>query len=156
VGAVTIRLGTTADLDVICAQRRAMFEEMGIVPRVPHDESIAAFGAWASPRMDRGEYVAFLACDADQVIAGAGLWLMDWPPTPQSVATRRGYVLNVYTRPDARGLGLARQLMDAVTRHCLALAIDIVTLHASDAGRHLYETLDFVPTNEMRTVLDPS
>ena len=29
-----------------------------------------------------------------------------------------------------------------------------VDLHASDAGRHLYETLGFEPTNEMRLRLD--
>jgi hypothetical protein len=28
-----------------------------------------------------------------------------------------------------------------------------VTLHASDDGRHLYETLGFEPTNEMRLKL---
>ena len=153
---VTIRLGTAADVGLISAHRRAMFEDMGIVPRVPHDESIAAFAAGVAPRIERSEYVAFLACEGGEVLGGAGLWLMDWPPTPQSVVERRGYVLNVYTRPGARGRGIARRLMDAVSRHCVALGIEVVTLHASDAGRHLYETLGFVPTNEMRAVLESS
>jgi hypothetical protein len=32
----------------------------------------------------------------------------------------------------------------------------MAALHASDAGRHLYETLGFQPTNEMQLRWDPT
>ncbi len=101
----TIRLATDADVELICVQRRAMFEDMGLEYRVGQRESITAFAEWVRPRIERGEYVGFIAERSGSAVAGAGLWFMEWPPTPQSLGTRRGYVLNVYTRPDSRGQG---------------------------------------------------
>jgi GNAT superfamily N-acetyltransferase len=151
--APAIRLATVDDVPVICAQRRAMFEDMGIRPRVPHDQSIPAFAAWVTPRIASGEYLGFLTERAGQVLAGAGLWLMPWPPTPHGIAQRRGYVLNVYTSPAARGRGLARGLMESTLTRAAAEGVEVVTLHASEAGRPLYEAMSFVATNEMRLIL---
>lgn len=151
--APAIRLATVDDVPVICAQRRTMFEDMGITPRVPHDESIPAFAAWVTPRIASGEYLGFLAERAERVVAGAGLWFMTWPPTPQGIAQRRGYVLNVYTSPEARGQGLARRLIESILTRAAAEGVEVVTLHASDAGRPLYEAMSFVATNEMRLIL---
>lgn len=151
--AVPIRLATTEDLQVICHHRRAMFDEMGLEPRVSHDESIAAFADWLLPRLVSGEYVGFLAEGHGRIAAGAGLWVMDWPPTPQSIVVRRGYVLNVYVEVDYRLRGLARRLLETAIAHAANQGLDVVTLHASDAGRPLYESMAFNPTNEMRLLL---
>jgi hypothetical protein len=47
-------------------------------------------------------------------------------------------------------MGLARQLMLLMIQWLKEQGFSSVSLHASDAGRHLYETLGFIPTNEMR------
>ncbi|MBI1739681.1 MAG: GNAT family N-acetyltransferase, partial [Candidatus Koribacter versatilis] len=64
--------------------------------------------------------------------------------------TRRALIINVYTEPEVRQHGLARQLMLLMIQWLREQGLYSVVLHASDAGRHLYETLGFVPTNEMR------
>ncbi len=63
-------------------------------------------------------------------------------------------MLNVYTRPDQRRQGLARRLMEVVLDSCRTLGIRTIILHASEAGRPLYEALGFEPTNEMRLLID--
>lgn len=133
-----------------------MFEDMGISARVPFDEAIPAFERWVGPLIESGEYLAWLAEDEGRVVAGAGLWLIAWPPTPQSLATTRGYVLNVYTLAEARGRGLARRLTETILAHCGSAGIEVVTLHASDQGRPIYESLGFAATNEMRINLELS
>jgi GNAT superfamily N-acetyltransferase len=49
--------------------------------------------------------------------------------------------------------GLAKSIMEAMISWCSEQGFAWVSLHASDAGRHLYETLGFTPTNEMRLML---
>jgi GNAT superfamily N-acetyltransferase len=58
--------------------------------------------------------------------------------------------VNVYTEVQWRGRGVARALMRTVMKWAEAQGTDRVVLHASDAGRPLYESLGFRGTNEMR------
>lgn len=152
----TIRVAVPADVEIICAHRRAMFGAMGSAR-----ERIAAmdapFARWLTPRLARGEYCGWLAENAHgTVIAGVGLWLVAGPPTPSDQSLQRGYVFNVFTEPDFRRRGIARQLMNTVMAWCRANEIRVIALHASDDGRALYASLGFEPTNEMRILLPTS
>ncbi len=89
----------------------------------------------------------------DFVVAGAGLWLMDWPAHMVGSSARRGNILNVYTEQEFRRRGLARWLVEAALHWCKANEIDFVILHASQEGRGLYESLGFQTSNEMRIKL---
>ena len=146
-----IRPAAVADAQTIVAHRRVMFFEMGYRDARWLDEMAAAFLPWLRRKMEAGEYLAWFAVAPDgSVAAGAGLWLMEWPPHVIGSGSRRGNVLNVYTEPPHRRRGLARRLMAASLDYCREHAVQIVILHASVDGRPLYEALGFQPTNEMR------
>ena len=49
----------------------------------------------------------------------------------------------MYTEPEHRRRGLARRLMAEMIAWCRAAGLGSVSLHASDAGRPLYEALGF-------------
>ncbi|HSB61454.1 MAG TPA: GNAT family N-acetyltransferase, partial [Vicinamibacteria bacterium] len=63
------------------------------------------------------------------------------------------WVLNMYTEPAFRRQGLARQVLEEILAWCREQGLRSVFLHASRAGRPLYESLGFEPTSEMRVVL---
>jgi GNAT superfamily N-acetyltransferase len=150
----SLRQASTADLDTLVLHRRAMFHDMGYADAAALDSMSAKFRRWLLERMDSGDYLAWLVSASDgSVAAGAGLWLMDWPPHMIGTGTRRGNILNVYTAEPYRRLGLARELMTVVLAWCRDNGIDTVILHASPSGRHLYECLGFQATNEMRISL---
>jgi GNAT superfamily N-acetyltransferase len=65
----------------------------------------------------------------------------------------RANILNVYTQPESRRNGLARKLLEHAIEWCRANKVSTVILHASEAGRPLYQSLGFKPTTEMRVVL---
>jgi ribosomal protein S18 acetylase RimI-like enzyme len=128
-----------------------MFADMGYTDQAALDSMAAKFLPWLQAKMACYEYVAWVAVTADDsVIAGAGLWLMDWPPHMVGASQRRGNILNVYTEPDFRRRGLARKLTVAAMDWCRSNGIDCVILHASEEGRPLYQSLGFQATNEMR------
>jgi ribosomal protein S18 acetylase RimI-like enzyme len=151
---ILICRAAVADAEIISAQRRGMFEDMGRGTPAELNAMVVAFIPWVADRIARGEYLGWFAkTAAGAVAAGAGMMLMDHPPSPIDLSGKRGYVLNVYVNPEFRRHGLARRLMATILEYCREQHIRLVELHASDAGRHLYESLGFKPTNEMRLSL---
>lgn len=144
-----IRPATPADAETIAQQRDAMFVDMGEdavkLARV-YDSSLA----WHRRALGSGLYTGFLAEANGEIVGGAGLLWQDLPPNPDTDLDVRGYVMNVYVRPDQRGQGLARRLLERVLEECEARGVTLVSLHASEAGRPLYEQLGFKPTNELK------
>jgi len=131
-----------------------MFHDMGYHDIAVLDSMMAKFLPWLEAKMVSGDYLAWLAVTAgDRVVAGAGLWLMDWPAHIVGSGARRGNILNVYTEPEFRHRGLARRLMEAAMDWCRVNRVDFVILHASPEGRGLYESLGFQASNEMRIKL---
>jgi GNAT superfamily N-acetyltransferase len=146
----TIRMATLADVALISHQRANMFIDMGMDP-APIRQMEQPFQMWVSDLMTKGAYYGWFAvADDGQVVAGAGLWLNPWIPSPQSPSGQRGYILNVYTEPEHRRQGLARRLVQTCIDDCRERGLSAVVLHASDQGRPIYERMGFKVTNEMR------
>ncbi|MBZ0294605.1 MAG: GNAT family N-acetyltransferase [Anaerolineae bacterium] len=150
----TFRHATSEDAELIAQQRRAMFTEMGFHDYI-HTEGIdEAFCDWVRPRLANEEYVGWFALAEDgSIIGGAGLWQRDGTPLAISLDTARGYVMNVYVDPEHRRQGVARGLMTLMLDWCHAHDLRAISLHASEAGKHLYEKLGFEHSNEMRVFL---
>lgn len=147
----TLRVSTTADLETLVAHRRAMFRDMGYSDELALDSMSEKFRPWLLEHMKAGDYRAWVTCDGEgRIVAGAGLWLMDWPPHMVGQGVRRGNILNVYTAENFRRRGLARYLMETILFWCGENGIDTVILHASPSGRTLYESMGFTASNEMR------
>jgi ribosomal protein S18 acetylase RimI-like enzyme len=152
----TIRQATIEDAELITQQRRGMFLDLGFADDDTMKRKIAEFLPWVQGKMAASEYLAWLAMADDQPVAGLGLWLIEWPPHLYGLARQRGYILNVYTHPDHRRKGLARELTRIAVDWCATHGIDFVFLHASPTGRLVYEGLGFQPGSEMRLRLPVS
>lgn len=150
----TIRQATLADVLTIVAHRRRMFEDMGHT-NSDSMETMDEIGAeWLRVRLANGRYQGWFAITPSRaIVAGAGLWLQDWPPNLFDQQPYRGYILNVYTEPDYRRRGLARMLVQTINGWCARQGMTTVSLHASAQGRPIYESLGFLPTNEMRLII---
>lgn len=137
------------DLEAVCVHRLRMFDEAGS----PHDalEAMAPeFRAWLEPRLRDGRYFGFAAEHAGSIVAGVGLMEIDWPPHPLHPRdARRGYVLNVYVEYAHRGRGVARALMAAADAEFRRRGLGYAILHATAAGRPLYERIGWAGTTEM-------
>lgn len=149
--ALVVREATPTDASVISQQRCLMFEDMGFSDHARLGDMRIEFEDWVSEKLAEGEYRGWLMTDPfGAVIAGAGLWIMEWLPTPVDLSEERGYVLNVYVRPEYRRKGIARILMQTILHWCRVHDIHTLSLHASPDGLDLYKQLGFQITNEMR------
>jgi GNAT superfamily N-acetyltransferase len=151
---IRIREATPHDLDHILHHRRQMFYDMGYHDAAQLDSMVATARSYFAQGLADGSYRAWLAEDGNRrVVAGGGIVTMPWPSHPRDPQTRRAMILNVFTEPDCRRLGLARKLMVTMLDWLRKENFGTVSLHASEYGRELYESLGFEPTNEMRMSL---
>jgi len=148
---IHFRVATPLDRDVILHHRRSMFRDMGEGTPAELDAMVADTAPWLEHALADGSYRAWLAhTTAGQVAAGGGVLVSRWPARPGDPNTRRALILNVYTEPEFRKRGLARQVMLLIISWLKEQGLRTVYLHASDDGRPLYAALGFQPTNEMR------
>jgi GNAT superfamily N-acetyltransferase len=151
---IVFRRVDLADANTIAKHRLSMFRDMGYRNEAELESMGEKFLPWLQENLKSGEYVGWFALsEGGVVVAGAGLWLLDWPPHMRGSNPKRGYIFTVYTEPQFRGRGLARSLMETTLRWCKDNGIDFVTLHASEQGRQIYAKLGFEPSNEMRIKL---
>ena len=152
--AFSIRETSPEDLEEILLHRQMMFYDMGYRDESALDRMIESSRPYIKRYLDEKSYRGWFAVAGDRVAAGAGVLITDLVSGPLSPEqTRRPYVLNVYTYPEFRKLGLARKLMQTAVDWCRSEGFKILWLHASDYGRPMYESLGFVATNEMKLIL---
>ena len=147
----TLRRATIADAALIAQHRHIMFADNNFADEARFAAMDAAFEPWVRQHLANGTYVGLFLEDegTHQVLAGAGIFFMEFPPHWMHLEARRAYLLNFYTAPEARGHGYANQLLRAAVHECRHLGIGVVTLHASQYGRPIYEKFGFTPSTEM-------
>ncbi|MGA2571890.1 MAG: GNAT family N-acetyltransferase [Terracidiphilus sp.] len=144
------RVATPNDAALIATHRKAMFAAMQSADEATLEIVRRNSEPWIVRMMREDKYLGWITSEEAQPVASAGLLILDWPPLPLDPSgEQRGYLLNIFVEPDFRKRGIAHELV----RLCLSEAdrrhIGVVTLHASDAGRSIYEGFGFRATSEM-------
>jgi ribosomal protein S18 acetylase RimI-like enzyme len=146
----TLRHATVEDAELITEHRHQMFADNKLATEARFKDMDEKFLPWIRERLADGRYVGLLLEDESthQVVAGAGIFYMDFPPHYFDVAPTRAYLLNFYTAPEDRGQGHAKKLLKACVDECCAKGVGVVTLHASRFGKPIYEAFGFKQNNE--------
>jgi GNAT superfamily N-acetyltransferase len=144
-GRVSIRAATPSDVATLLEFRMAMLAELNAAKAVPLPDPEALRDAnerWIGEHFGH-DFVAWIAdLDGGPVACAALMW-SPHPPGPGNPAGLEAYILNVYTRPEARRMGLARALMERLVEETRAAGVHRIWLRASDDGRPLYEAMGF-------------
>jgi len=147
----TIREAKPNECVIILHHRRSMFRDMGEGTVEELDRMVEVAGPWLARALADGSYRHWLTLDGSgRVVGGGGVLLCPWPANPKDPCTQRAVILNVYTEPEFRKRGIARQVMLTILAWVKEQGFHSVNLHASPDGRQLYEKLGFEATNEMR------
>jgi GNAT superfamily N-acetyltransferase len=152
---IKIREATPSESAIILHHRRSMFRDMGEGTATELDRMVEVARPWLMRALADGSYRHWVALDgAGRVAGGGGVLLCPWPANPKDPCTQRAMILNVYTEPEFRKQGIARQIMLTILAWARQQGLRSVNLHASKEGRPLYEKMGFEPTNEMRLWFD--
>jgi GNAT superfamily N-acetyltransferase len=154
-GNVLIRPAGRPDIATLLEFRLAMIDELrGDGPGAIGTEDMReASEAWIAAHLGR-DFAAWIA-DLDGVaVATAGVIWFEHPPGPLNPIGREAYLLNVYTRSEARRLGLARKLVQRIVEEARVAGVRRIWLRASEMGRPLYSELGFREANYLQLAPD--
>ena len=91
-----------------------------------------------------GTFVSWLALDGDNIIGTSGMSFVEKPPYFGCPTGRIGLLSSMYTNPDYRRQGIARELLRRVVEEARAYGCGTVQITASDMGVLLYSNFGFV------------
>ena len=94
--------------------------------------------------MADGTFVSWLALDGNKIIATSGMSFVEKPPYFGCPSGRIGLLSSMYTDPDYRRKGIARELLARVIKDAGEFECGTVQITASDMGVKLYSDFGFV------------
>ena len=94
--------------------------------------------------MAEGTFVSWLAFDGEQIIGTSGMSFVEKPPYFGCPSGKMGLLSSMYTDPDYRRKGIAKELLDRVVKEAKAYGCGTVQITASDMGVKLYSAYGFI------------
>ena len=94
--------------------------------------------------MADGTFVSWLALDGEKIIGTSGISFVEKPPYFGCPSGRIGLLSSMYTIPEYRRKGIAKQLLKRVVDEARAYGCGAVQITASDMGVLLYSDFGFV------------
>ncbi len=138
---ITYRKLTQADLDTFIQMRITQLREEGATEDF---DLVPALRDYYSRHMADGTFVSWLALDGDKIIATSGMSFVEKPPYFACPSGKLGLLSSMFTNPDYRRMGIAKELLHRVVEEARAYGCGAVQITASDMGVKLYTAYGFV------------
>jgi GNAT superfamily N-acetyltransferase len=148
---VTIRKATISEDNLIAQHFYQLWLDNKIDPHVIRSDWLEETIKFITQARQNLAYQAFVAVINNQVVGSSSCQLFaGLYPTPFQPSFRSyGYIWNVYVEDDYRRQGIATKLTKTAINYLHYLNCTHAILHASPHGKPLYESMGFVPKNEM-------
>lgn len=95
-----------------------------------------------------GTHTAYLVFDGDRFTGAGGISYYRVMPTYHNPSGNKAYIMNMYTNPDYRRLGIAMKTLELLVADAKEKGIKAISLEATDMGRPLYEKFGFVKMHD--------
>ena len=94
--------------------------------------------------MADGSFVSWIAMDGEKIVGTSGMSFVEKPPYFGCPSGRIGLLSSMFTDPDYRRKGIAKELLSRVVEEARAYGCGLVQITASDMGVLLYTSFGFV------------
>ena len=139
------RIATENDIDALCELRKKQLIDEGTTPDVNIDEELHEF---FHRRFKNDEIVEWVLEDGGEIVATCAILFYEFPPSFTNKTGIKGYITNVYTKPELRKRGIATEMLGFLTKEAKKRGVKKLLLAASDLGRPVYEKFGFIEASE--------
>ncbi|MDE6639625.1 MAG: GNAT family N-acetyltransferase [Acetatifactor sp.] len=98
--------------------------------------------------MSDGTFVSWLAFDEDKIVGTSGMSFVEKPPYFGCPNGKIGLLSSMFTSPEYRRQGIAKELLTRVVDEAKKYGCGVVQITASDMGVLLYTDFGFVSNNK--------
>ena len=140
---MTFEKATITDTEALTDLRIAYLQE-DLGPISDEDLKIIknSLPSYYSKHLQNDLEVYVCRVDGD-IVACTFLLIVEKPMSPSFITGKTGTVLNVYTKPQHRHKGLARQLMTMMLEDATKMKISVIELKSTEDGYPLYQSVGF-------------
>jgi GNAT superfamily N-acetyltransferase len=154
---ITIRRAEVSDAAALVRLRECMLNELDAELGVRDSARLAELArrskAWFEEHLVKGDAAGWLAEREGRVVGGVSMTVLRTQPQYRSLDGDVAMVYGLFVEESERGRGLATELVRTAVLHARESGADLVTLHAAEKARPIYERLGFAASTEMRLFL---
>ncbi|MBO4864845.1 MAG: GNAT family N-acetyltransferase [Eubacterium sp.] len=111
---------------------------------VPSDVDLkSALFDYYHKHMSDGTFVSWLAMDGETIVGTSGMSFVEKPPYFSCPSGKLGLLSSMFTDPNYRRMGIAKELLHRVVEEARAYGCGSVHITASDMGVKLYTAYGF-------------
>ncbi len=132
---------TENELDDFIDMRITQLREEGAKEEI---DLVPALKDYYNRHMADGTFVSWLAFDKDMIIGTSGMSFVEKPPYFGCPSGKIGLLSSMFTKPDYRRKGIAKELLSRVVNDAKEYGCGAVQITASDMGVKLYTDFGFV------------
>ena len=137
---------TSAELDTFINMRINQLTEEYVSEgrQVPENVDLkSALQEFYKKHMADGTFVSWLAMDGDKIVGTSGMSFVEKPPYFTCPSGKLGLLSSMFTDPNYRRMGIAKELLHRVVEEARAYGCGAVHITASDMGVKLYTAFGF-------------
>lgn len=141
---IRIRRADLNDLETLIEYRIALFKEMGVIKN--HSDYPSFYNAvkkYLMTTIPNKNFFSWVAEYDRMIIASSGLVFFQKPPSPNNPSGKEAYIMNMYTKPEWRGKGVATGIMMEIFKFIKEKEVVKISLHATEIGKGVYAKLGF-------------
>ena len=131
---------TEEELDIFIDMRIQQLREEGATEDI---DLAPALKEHYNRHMADGTFVSWLALDGDKIVGTSGMSFVERPPIFSCPSGKMGILSSMYTKPDYRRQGIAKELLTHVVNEAKEYGCGTVQITASDMGGKLYSAFGF-------------
>ena len=132
---------TKKELDTFIQMRIRQLREEGATEDI---DLVPALQDYYNRHMSDGTFVSWLAMDGDRIVGTSGMSFVEKPPYFGCPSGKMGLLSSMFTDPEYRRKGIAKELLSRVVEEARAYGCGTVQITASDMGVLLYTDFGFV------------
>ena len=132
---------TEDKLDTFISMRIRQLREEGATEDI---DLVPYLQDYYARHMADGTFVSWLAMDGDKIVGTSGMSFVEKPPYFGCPTGKLGLLSSMFTDPDYRRMGIAKELLSRVVDEARKAGCGTVQITASDMGVLLYTDFGFV------------
>ncbi len=137
---ISYRRLTEKELDIFIEMRINQLREEGAKENI---DLVPDLKDYYNRHMADGTFVSWLAFDGDTIIGTSGMSFVEKPPYFGCPSGKMGLLSSMFTNPNYRRKGIAKELLSRVVNDAKEYGCGTVQITASDMGVKLYTDFGF-------------
>lgn len=152
---INYRRANINDIEFLVDYRVRFLNELYNHPEDDETEILRkALRQYFSEAIPSNNFIAWLAEYNGKIIGTSGMVVWQMPARYRGLESGRlGYILNLYTVPEARRKGICTRLVNELIKEARSLGLKYLYLHSSEEARNIYRKAGFVEPDQTELIL---